>query len=142
MGIEISQGQDVYIQNQNEELRRGKMTGQVKLTEEDRKRIFEEVRQYLADELEVDITEITENSHIIDDLGGDSILFLEMIEEAKEKYGINLEVRVIGKYMLKNPVYTVGETANAVCEIIEKGEGIIDEIEKVEEVIAQTTSGG
>jgi acyl carrier protein len=105
------------------------------LTEQDRKRIFEEVRQYLADELEVDINQITENSHIIDDLGGDSILFLEMIEEAKEKYGINLEVRAIGKYMLRNPVYTVGETVNAICEILEKGEGIIDEIENVEEVM-------
>lgn len=118
------------------------MTGQVKLTEEDRKRIFEEVRQYLADELELDINEITADSHIIDDLGGDSILFLEMIEEAKEKYGINLEIRAIGKFMLKNPVYTVGETVDAVCEIIEKGEGILDELEKVEEVIAQKTSSG
>jgi hypothetical protein len=35
----------------------------------------------------------------------------------------------------------VGETVNAICEILEKGEGIIDEIENVEEVIAQTTSG-
>ena len=53
-----------------------------------------------------------------------------MIEEFKEKYGINLEVRTIGQYMLKNPVYTVGETLNAVFEIIEKGEELIKEMER------------
>jgi len=101
-----------------------------KLTPDERQKIYDEIRQYLADELEVDVNEIKEDTNIIDDLGGDSILFLEMIEEAKEKYGINLEVRVIGQYMLKNPVYTVGETVNAVCEIIEKGEELIEQLQR------------
>jgi acyl carrier protein len=106
------------------------MTIKRKLTSDERQKIYEEIRQYLADELEVDVNTITEDTNIIDDLGGDSILFLEMIEEAKEKYGINLEVRVIGQYMLKNPVYTVGETVNAVCDIIEKGEELIEQLQK------------
>jgi acyl carrier protein len=101
------------------------MMEKLKLTEEDKKKIFEEIRQYLADELEIKVEEITENTNIIDDLGGDSILFLEMVEEFKEKYGINIEVRTIGQYMLDNPVYTVGETVNAVFDIIEKGEELI-----------------
>ncbi len=95
------------------------------LTEADRQKILEEIREYLADELEIDKDEITENTHVIDDLGGDSIIFLEMIEEFKEKYDINLEVRTIGQYMLKNPVYTVGETVDAIVKIIEEGEDLI-----------------
>ncbi len=39
--------------------------------------------------------------------------------------------------MLKNPVYTVGETLNAVFDIIEKGEELIKEIEVGEEPIVQ-----
>ena len=105
------------------------MSEKMTLTEEDKKKIFEEIRQYLADELEIDKEGITENTNIIDDLGGDSILFLEMIEEFKEKYGISLEVRTIGQYMLKNPVYTVGETMNAVFDIIEKGEELVAEVQ-------------
>ena len=97
-----------------------------KLTEQEKKQIFEEIREYLADELEIDKEEITEDTNIIDDLGGDSIIFLEMIEEFKEKYGIDLEVRAIGQYMLKNPVYTVGEVVNAIFDIIEKGEELIE----------------
>jgi acyl carrier protein len=96
------------------------------LTDEERHKIFEEVQQYLADELEIDPQEITEDTNVIDDLGGDSILFLEMIEEFKEKYEIDLEVRVIGQYMLKNPVYTVGETLDALFEIIERGDELVE----------------
>ncbi len=108
-----------------------------KLTDENKKEILDEVREFLADEFEIDVEEITEDTNIIDDLGGDSILFLEMIEELKEKYGIELEVRTIGQYMLKNPVYTVGETLNAVYEIIEKGEDLIDEIGEGDDLIEQ-----
>ncbi|MDY7034973.1 MAG: acyl carrier protein [Thermodesulfobacteriota bacterium] len=106
-----------------------------RLTDEEKKDLFEEVRQFLADEFEMDVSEITEETNIIDDLGGDSILFLEMIEEFKGKYEIDLEVRIIGQYMLKHPVYTVGETLNAVFDIIEKGEDLIEEIGEGESII-------
>lgn len=99
------------------------------LSEEDKQRIFEEIREYLADELEIEKEEITQDTNIIDDLGGDSIIFLEMIEEFKEKYDINIEVRAIGQYMLKNPVYTVGETVNAIFDIIEKGDELLAGLE-------------
>jgi len=63
---------------------------------------------------------------VVDDLGGDSILFIEMIDEFKEKYGIDLEVRVIGQYMLNKRISTVGETIASIYEIIEKGEELLD----------------
>ena len=108
-----------------------------KLTEQQKKEMYAEVRQFLADELEIDIEEITDDTNIIDDLGADSILFLEMFEEFKEKYGIKLEVRTIGRYMLKNPVYTFGETMEAMFEVIEKGEKLIEELAEGEELVAQ-----
>lgn len=109
----------------------------LKLTDEDKEKIFEEVRQFLADEFEKDVSEITRDTNIINDLGGDSILFLEMMEEFKGKYKIDLEVRTIGQYMLKHPVYTVGETLNAMFEIIEKGDELLNEIdvEEGEEIV-------
>lgn len=107
------------------------------LTDELKKEIFEEVRQFLAEELETDPGNITEHTNIIDDLGGDSILFIELIEELKEKYQIDLEVRTIGQYMLKNPVFTLGETVNAIFEIIEKGEDLIENFEEQEEKVEE-----
>ena len=107
------------------------------LTEDEKKIISEEIRQFLAEEFEIDPSEITDKTNIVDDLGGDSILFMEMIEEFKEKYDIDLEIRTIGMYMLKNPIYTVGETLNAVYEIIEKGEDLIEEVGEGESTVAQ-----
>jgi len=107
------------------------------LTGEEKKAISEEIREFLAEEFEIDPSEITNDTNIVDDLGGDSILFMEMIEEFKEKYDIDLEVRTIGMYMLKNPIYTVGETLNAVYEIIEKGEDLIEEIGEGESTVVQ-----
>ena len=102
------------------------------LTDEEKDGLYNEIREFLADEFEVEVDEITKDTNIIEDLGGDSILFLEMIEELKKKYGIDLEVRIIGQYMLKNPIYTVGETLNTIFEIIEKGEGILEKLEEEE----------
>ena len=107
------------------------------LTEDEKEIISEEIKQFLAEEFEVDISEITDDKNIIDDFGGDSILFMEMIEEFKEKYEMDLEVRTIGMYMLKNPIYTVGETLDAVFEIIEKGEDLIEEIDEGAPAIAK-----
>jgi len=107
------------------------------LTDEEKKIISEEIRQFLAEEFEIDSSEIDNDTNIVDDLGGDSILFMEMIEDFKEKYEIDLEVRTIGLYMLKNPVYTVAKTLNAVYEIVEKGEDLIEEIEEGVSAVVQ-----
>lgn len=106
------------------------------LTDEEKKTISDEIKEFLAEEFEIDSGKITRDTNIVDDLGGDSILFMEMIEEFKEKYEIDLEVRTIGMYMLKNPVYTVDETIKAVYEIIEKGEDLIEEIGKGKSAVA------
>ena len=107
-----------------------------KLTEEQKKEMREEIRTFLAEELEIDASEITDDTNLIDDLGADSILFLEMFEEFSEKYDIQLEVRTIGNYMLRNPVYTFGESMNAMFEVIEKGDKLIEELEAIEELPA------
>jgi len=97
------------------------------LTDEEKRAIYEEVREILSDELGTDLDKIGPETKIIDDLGGDSLIYLELIEEFKKKYGFDLEVRVIGQYILAHPVYTVREIANAIYDIIEKGENLIGE---------------
>ncbi|MEW5804001.1 MAG: acyl carrier protein [bacterium] len=101
------------------------------LTDEEKKIIYEEVREILSDELGVDLDKIDPDTKIIDDLGGDSLIYLELIEEFKKKYGFNLEVRVIGQYILAHPVYTVEETAKAIYDIIERGEELVGGAELV-----------
>jgi acyl carrier protein len=96
------------------------------LSAEDKKNIYDHIREFLSEELGVPIEEIKPETRIIDDLGGDSIIYLELIEEFKKKYRVTIEVRVIGKYFQKHPIYTVDETARAVYDIIERGENLLE----------------
>ena len=100
-----------------------------RLTEEQKNEMQEEIRTFLAEELEIEPDEISDETNLIDDLGADSILFLEMFEEFSEKYDIRLEVRTIGNYMLKHPVYTFGDTMNAIFLVVEEGDKLIEEFE-------------
>ena len=95
------------------------------LSEEEKKSIYEHIREFLAEELSVPLEKIGADTKIIDDLGGDSMIYLELVEEFKKKYSVNVEVRVIGQYFQKHPIYTVGETAQAVYDIVERGDSLL-----------------
>lgn len=100
-----------------------------KITPEERQKLFEDIRQFLAAEFEVDAEEITEQTDVVNDLGGDSVVFLEMVEELREKYGITVEVRTIGQFMLRRAITNIGQAVDALCEVIERGEELIAEEE-------------
>ena len=42
------------------------------------------VEKIIADHLKVDISEVTDDKHIIDDLGGDSLHTVELVLEVKQ----------------------------------------------------------
>jgi len=90
-----------------------------KVTDQVRKEVKEVVFEFFADECEIDISEINEQTNIIKDLDGDSLMFLELIEIFKEKYDLDIELKTIGKYSVKNPVSTIGELIQMQLLIIE-----------------------
>ncbi len=97
-----------------------------KLPDEEKKEIYEHIRQFLSEELDVPLEDIQPETKIIDDLRGDSMIYLELVEEFKKKYDIHVEIRVIGQYFQRHPIYTVGEVAKAVCDIVERGDSLLD----------------
>ena len=72
--------------------------------------VFEKVRQFLADQLEISKDEISMDTNIIDDLGADSLDVVELITSLEEEYGIVITDEAIRE------LYTVRE----VVEFIEK----------------------
>lgn len=90
----------------------------------------EEVREvvldFFAEECEIDVEEISDDSNIIGDLGGDSLMFLALIEIFTKKYGQEIDLKTIGKYSIKHPVETIGELIEMQLRIIEHGNNIIN----------------
>ena len=84
------------------------------------------VYDFFAEECEIDVNDITDNSKIIADLGGDSLMFLALIEIFTKKYGQEIDLKTIGKYSIKHPVETIGELIDMQLKIIEHGNKIIN----------------
>jgi acyl carrier protein len=99
------------------------------LTEEEKRQIYEHICQFLSDELDAPLDSINPDTTILEDLGGDSMIYLELVEEFKSKFNVAVEVRVIGQYFQRHPVYSVGEVTQAVCDIIERGDELIAQLE-------------
>jgi acyl carrier protein len=97
-----------------------------KITDETRNEVSEIVYQFFADECEVDVSEINDNTDIFQDLNGDSLMFLELIEVFKKKYDLNIDLKTIGKYNVKHPVRSVGELIKTQLLIIEHENAILE----------------
>ena len=90
-----------------------------KISEQIKEEVKEIVYKFFAEECEVELNEITSDTNIINDLDGDSLMFLELIEIFKKKYNLNIELKVIGKYAVKHPVQTIGQLIDMQLLIIE-----------------------
>jgi acyl carrier protein len=80
------------------------------------------VYEFLADECEVDIDTINDTTNVIDDLEGDSLLYIEMLQLIKKKYNLNVSMQAVGKYMLQNRAETVGKVIDLMIYVIENQE--------------------
>ena len=76
--------------------------------------IFEKVRDLLAEEMDVEASEITLETNIVDDLGADSLDIVELITTLEDEYGI-----VIADDEAKNLV-TVGEVVAFIEKQLDK----------------------
>jgi acyl carrier protein len=97
-----------------------------KLNDTIKTEVREVVYEFFAEECEIDVNEITDDSKIIGDLGGDSLMFLALIEIFTKKYEQEIDLKTIGKYSIKHPVETIGELIEMQLQIIEHGNNIIN----------------
>jgi acyl carrier protein len=100
----------------------------IEINENIKEEVKEIVYEFFAEQCEVDISKINDQTNIISDLEGDSLMFLELIEIFKKKYNLNIELKTVGKYVLKHPVETIGQLIDTQLLMI-KFENKITEIE-------------
>lgn len=96
------------------------------ITAEIRQEIEDMIFDYYAEECEIEREEITMESDPQEDLGGDSLMFVELIEMASEKYDIDVKLQSVGKYMLKAPLNTMKDVVDVFCKIYQYGNDIVN----------------
>lgn len=97
------------------------------ITDAVRKEIEEMIFDYYAEECEIERNEITMETNPQEDLGGDSLMFVELVEIASEKYDLDIKLQSIGKYMLKAPLNTMADVVDVFCKIYQYGNDIVNQ---------------
>ena len=70
--------------------------------------VFDRIREYLADQLDVDPDKITPDSDIVEDFGADSLDVIDMITTLSDEFGVDIPDEEIGKF------HTVGDVVQYV----------------------------
>ncbi len=100
----------------------------LQLTGEDKGLIEELSKQIFADILDLDPEEITTDAHLSEDLGMDSLAFLEMFDEFKQFLNLDMDINRVAKYAQDNPAETFGEYMNQLYFFIEKPDQVLNEL--------------
>ena len=82
----------------------------------------------LADLLEIDAGEIKADTNLEDDLGGDSLLYLELFEELQDEFDLDIEMHQIQRYAARHKMATVGEIADMIRRYQADGEAMRKEV--------------
>jgi len=90
-----------------------------KVTQEMRDEVREIAYTFFAEECEVPRDSLNDDTDVIADIEGDSLMVLELIETFKKKYGLNIDLKSIGQYMIKHQASTIGKMIELLLLIIE-----------------------
>ena len=96
------------------------------ITENTLEEVKKVVYDFFAEECEVDISNLNDSTNIIKDIEGDSLMFLELLEIFKKKFNLNVELKTVGKYVVKHPSETIGDIIGTTILIIEHEEKIAE----------------
>lgn len=72
--------------------------------------VFERIREYLADQLDVELEKITPDSDIVEDFGADSLDVIDMITTLSDEFGVEIPDEDIENFR------TVGDVVSYVEE--------------------------
>ena len=97
------------------------------ITNEIKQEVEEMIFDYYAEECEVERNEITMDTNPQEDLGSDSLMFVELIEMTAEKYDLDIKLQSIGKYMLKASLDTMKDVIDMFCKIYQYGNDIVNQ---------------
>jgi len=96
------------------------------ITDKTRDEVRNIVYDFFSEECEIDRAELSDDTNVIKDIEGDSLMFLELLEIFKRKYNLDIELKTVGKYVVKHPAETIGAIIEMTMLIIEHENSIAD----------------
>jgi acyl carrier protein len=88
--------------------------------------IREMVLGFFAEECDVERAKLTEQTNIIEELEGDSLMFLSLLEKVRKRYGIGVELKTLARHLMKYPASTIGQVVRLSVEIVRHNGNVAD----------------
>lgn len=96
------------------------------MTPEVENEIREMVFNYFAEECDAEVEELTDQTDIIEELEGDSLMLLSLLELVRKKYQLSIELKALGRHLMEKPANTLGQVTNLTKAIILHGNDIVN----------------
>lgn len=96
------------------------------ITAEMENEIREVVYEYFSEECDVDREDLADSTDIIEELEGDSLMLLSLLELVRKKYELSIELKTLGKHLMEKPANTLGQVIHLTQAIIQHGNNIVN----------------
>ncbi len=96
------------------------------LDEATRREIRDLVYGFFAEECDREVAKIADETDIIEELEGDSLMMLSLLRKVCTKYGITVELEALGRHLMKRPSRTVGDVVSLTNALVEHGDNIVN----------------
>ena len=83
------------------------------------------VYDYFSQECDVGKEDLSDQTDIIKDLEGDSLMLLSLLEIVRKRYGLTVELKTLGKHLMKKPANTIGQVVDLTRHIVQYGDDIL-----------------
>lgn len=91
-----------------------------------RSRIRGMVFSYFAEECDVPQEELKDETHVIEDLEGDSLMILALLERVRKENGLTVELKTLGRHLMRKPANTLGQIVSLTLAIVQHGDDIVN----------------
>jgi acyl carrier protein len=84
------------------------------------------VYDFFSEECGVDRESLTDETNIIEELEGDSLMLLSLLETVRTQHGLTIELKVLGGHLMKRPANTIGEVLALTLAIVKYGDDVVN----------------
>ena len=88
--------------------------------------IHEIVYDFFAEECDVPREDLKADTHIIEELEGDSLMLLSLLEMVRTRYALSIALKTLGGHLMKKPANTIGQVEALTLAIVKYGDNVVN----------------
>jgi len=84
------------------------------------------VYDFFSEECGVPRDELHADTNIIEELEGDSLMLLSLLEMVRTRYGLSIALKTLGGHLMRKPANTIGQVEALTLAIVKYGDDVVD----------------